>query len=654
MIRSPAPLMIRALSFWRVGPTRHGAPAHRARRRARSRRSTSATSTFAIATAVARTIARLYGRRPCSTARPSRTSTARSRRATRRWRRTASLRESSPRRAPSAARDLLHISTDYVFDGSASTPYRPDAPTAPLNVYGASKLEGERRVSATDRGAVVVRTAWLHSGVGANFVKTAVRVLGSGTPDARRRRSDRHADARASPGAGAVESGSTSPASRERCTSPTRAWRRGSTSPWPSWKRCASAKRLPDGAAVEPIASSERPAIARRPVVLRARQARLLARDRLRAAALARGRRRVHPRATECVAFSSPAAPDSSVATSSTTGCASIRMIASSCSTRSRTPATWRRSPASSPTGRLTFVHGDIVDADLVARVLAEHDIDTIVHFAAESHVDRSIVEPGSVRADERRRHAGVARRGTAGVARVGFVGAQGVRFHHVSTDEVYGSLAPNDPPFTEQTPYSPNSPYAASKAASDHLVRAYHHTYGLPVTISNCSNNYGPYQFPEKLIPLMIVNALIAKPLPVYGDGKQVRDWLFVEDHCVAIDRILRADVTGRTFNVGGRAEHENVHIVDQLCDADRRAVRDRRDAFETGFRSVPRARNAELRGVDHPRAGSTGPRSPLRHRSDAHRVDARLRAPARRCRTGLGSNRGLVSRTTRSGGGR
>jgi dTDP-glucose 4,6-dehydratase len=141
------------------------------------------------------------------------------------------------------------------------------------------------------------------------------------------------------------------------------------------------------------------------------------------------------------------------------------------------------------------------------------------------------------------------------------------VRFHHVSTDEVYGSLEPSAPPFTESTPYSPNSPYAASKAASDHLVRAYRHTYGLPVTISNCSNNYGPYQFPEKLIPLIIVNALQARRLPIYGDGKQVRDWLFVEDHCVAIERIISADVAGRTFNVGGRAEHENVHIVGELC---------------------------------------------------------------------------------------
>jgi len=215
---------------------------------------------------------------------------------------------------------------------------------------------------------------------------------------------------------------------------------------------------------------------------------------------------------------------------------------------------------------RMHFVRGDVADADVVARTLSDDGVDTIVHFAAESHVDRSIVEPGAF-------------------VRTNVVGTQvlldaaraawrtdtrwrdGVRFHHVSTDEVYGSLSPTDPPFSERTPYSPNSPYAASKAASDHLVRAYHHTYGLPTTISNCSNNYGPYQFPEKLIPLMIVNALGGKPLPVYGDGRQVRDWLFVEDHCIAIEKILGADMVGRTFNVGGRAEHENIYIVEQLC---------------------------------------------------------------------------------------
>jgi dTDP-glucose 4,6-dehydratase len=222
---------------------------------------------------------------------------------------------------------------------------------------------------------------------------------------------------------------------------------------------------------------------------------------------------------------------------------------------------------AAEAAGQMRFVHGDITDAALVEKLLADEDIDTIVHFAAESHVDRSIVEPGTfvrtnvvgtqVLIDAAR----AAWRSSSGAWR------PGTRFHHVSTDEVYGSLMPSDPPFTELTPYTPSSPYAASKAASDHLVRAYHHTYGLPVTISNCSNNYGPYQFPEKLIPLMIVNALRGIALPIYGDGRQIRDWLFVEDHCVAIDRIIQADVPGQTFNVGGRAEHENIHIVHQLC---------------------------------------------------------------------------------------
>ena len=217
-------------------------------------------------------------------------------------------------------------------------------------------------------------------------------------------------------------------------------------------------------------------------------------------------------------------------------------------------------------TGRLTFVHGDIADRDLVARVMAEHEIDTVVHFAAESHVDRSIVEPGAfVRTNV------VGTQVLLDAARLAWSSDSGwrpgTRFHHVSTDEVYGSLALDDPPFTERTPYSPNSPYAASKAASDHLVRAYHHTYGLPASISNCSNNYGPYQFPEKLIPLIIVNALRGLELPVYGDGRQVRDWLFVEDHCLAIDRILQADVAGCTFNVGGRAERENIQIIRRVC---------------------------------------------------------------------------------------
>ena len=216
--------------------------------------------------------------------------------------------------------------------------------------------------------------------------------------------------------------------------------------------------------------------------------------------------------------------------------------------------------------GKIAFVHGDVRDAPLLDRIFTEHGTDTLVHFAAESHVDRSILGPEAfvqtnvlgtqVLLDAARRAWQ-----SEGTWRTG------VRFHQISTDEVYGSLGPTDPPFTESTPYAPNSPYAASKAAADHLVRACAHTHGLPATITNCSNNYGPYQFPEKLIPLVIVNILEGRPLPIYGDGLQVRDWLYVEDHCVAIERVLCSDTPGATYNVGGRAERTNLEIVKRLC---------------------------------------------------------------------------------------
>jgi dTDP-glucose 4,6-dehydratase len=210
------------------------------------------------------------------------------------------------------------------------------------------------------------------------------------------------------------------------------------------------------------------------------------------------------------------------------------------------------------------FVHGDICDAPLVQKLFVEENIDRVVHFAAESHVDRSIVNPSVF-------------------LRTNILGTQvlldaareqwrdrfetGVRFHHVSTDEVFGSLGKDDPAFTEQTPYAPNSPYAASKAGADHLVRAYHSTYGLPITISNCSNNYGPWQFPEKLLPLMIMHALTGKPLPVYGNGSNVRDWLYVEDHCSAVACILEKGRVGETYNVGGNCERDNLSMVRMLC---------------------------------------------------------------------------------------
>ena len=213
----------------------------------------------------------------------------------------------------------------------------------------------------------------------------------------------------------------------------------------------------------------------------------------------------------------------------------------------------------------ITFVEGDIGDRALVDRLLAEHRLDTIVHFAAESHVDRSITGPDAF-----------VRTNVVGTfvlleaARAAWLGGGSTvphRFHHVSTDEVYGSLAPDEHAFTEETPYRPNSPYSASKAGSDHLVRAYHHTYGLDTTISNCSNNYGPYQFPEKLIPLFTLNALSGRNLPVYGDGMNVRDWLHVEDHCLGISLVVDGGRAGEVYNIGGGQELPNLRVIEEIC---------------------------------------------------------------------------------------
>jgi dTDP-glucose 4,6-dehydratase len=211
------------------------------------------------------------------------------------------------------------------------------------------------------------------------------------------------------------------------------------------------------------------------------------------------------------------------------------------------------------------FVKGDICDRPLVDQLLAEEQINTVAHFAAESHVDRSILGPDAfIRTnvvgtftllDAFRQHW--IQRGKP----------ESDRFLHVSTDEVYGSLNPDDPAFSETTPYAPNSPYSASKAGSDHLARAYFHTYGMPTLITNCSNNYGPYHFPEKLIPLMCINILLGKSLPVYGDGQNIRDWLYVGDHCTALDTVIRKGTPGETYNVGGNNEVKNIDLVHKLC---------------------------------------------------------------------------------------
>lgn len=213
------------------------------------------------------------------------------------------------------------------------------------------------------------------------------------------------------------------------------------------------------------------------------------------------------------------------------------------------------------------FIHGDINNHKLLEKLLTRYLPSAIVHFAAESHVDRSIHGPedfiqtnvnGTFHLLEATREYW---------ARLHVDQKAKFRFLHVSTDEVYGSLGPDDPPFMETTPYTPNSPYSATKAASDHLVRAYHHTYGLPVIITNCTNNYGPYQFPEKLIPLTILNALEGKPLPIYGDGKNVRDWLYVNDHCEALRVVLERGRVGETYNIGGKCEKSNIEVVKTVC---------------------------------------------------------------------------------------
>ena len=216
-------------------------------------------------------------------------------------------------------------------------------------------------------------------------------------------------------------------------------------------------------------------------------------------------------------------------------------------------------------TANLRFVKGDICDRQLIDKLLTEEKIDTIAHFAAESHVDRSILGPGAF-----------VQTNVVGT----FTLLEAFRQHwlkqekpdnycflHVSTDEVYGSLESDDPAFSETTPYSPNSPYSASKAGSDHLARAYYHTYGMPTTITNCSNNYGAYHFPEKLIPLMCINILLGKPLPVYGDGQNIRDWLYVEDHCRALDTVIHKGQPGETYNIGGNNEVKNIDLVKMLC---------------------------------------------------------------------------------------
>jgi len=272
--------------------------------------------------------------------------------------------------------------------------------------------------------------------------------------------------------------------------------------------------------------------------------------------------------------------------------------------------------------GWYTFAQGSVCDQALIEGLLREHEIDTLVHFAAESHVDRSITGPDAfIETNIVGTHT------LLKCAKKVWLdeGAQSEHlFHHVSTDEVYGTLGPEDPAFSEATPYAPNSPYAASKAASDHLVRAYHHTYGLNVTTSNCSNNYGPYHFPEKLIPLCLLNILMGKPLPIYGDGKQIRDWLFVDDHARGIELIIRNGRFGETYNIGGNNEWANIDVVKLLC-----SIVDQRFADNPGLSG---------RFPDSPCASATPASSLITYVEDRPGHDTRYAINAEKIMTELG----------------
>jgi len=280
------------------------------------------------------------------------------------------------------------------------------------------------------------------------------------------------------------------------------------------------------------------------------------------------------------------------------------------------------------------FVKGSIVERDVVAAILREEKIDTIVHLAAESHVDRSIIGPATFIETNV-----VGTHNLLLAARSAWLDSDDAppshRFHHVSTDEVYGSLAASEPGFSELTPYAPNSPYSASKAASDHLVRAYHRTYGLQVTTSNCSNNYGPYQFPEKLIPLMIVNALDGKPLPVYGDGSNIRDWLYVEDHVRGIELVLDRGRVGETYNIGGNEEHANIDIVQLICKSIDRAFSENPE-LAGRFPHAPAAKGGKSMSLI--RSVADRPGHDWRYAIDASRVKSELGfSPENSFRSGL-----------------
>jgi len=464
---------------------------------------------------------------------------------------------------------LVHISTDYVFPGTGSEPYRESDPVGPIGVYSVTKNGGEEAVRSLCPRHYILRTAWLYGAAGPNFVATMVRLMR--TKDA----------------LGVVADQWGAPTWTVDLATVVVALVRGGEGPWGtyhasgegrcSWHQFAQAildeaqsRRLVDPAkavTVNALTTAQYPTKAQRPAWS------VLSKEKLRSAfGLSFPEWRT---SLKLFLDKEPLmhTPRNVMVTGGAgfIGSNFIRHVFEKGGFTGKIvnfdKLTYAGNPhsladvAAAQGPRYVFVKGDIAEAADVEVALKAHDIDTIVHFAAESHVDRSIHGPGEfIRTNILGTYT------LLQAARQQWGDRQDVRFHHVSTDEVYGSLGDTGK-FLETTPYDPRSPYSSSKASSDHLVNAWHHTYGLPITMSNCSNNYGPYHFPEKLIPLMIGNLLTGKALPVYGDGKNVRDWLYVEDHASAIWAIVQKGRVGQTYNVGGENEWTNIDLVKFLC---------------------------------------------------------------------------------------
>lgn len=464
---------------------------------------------------------------------------------------------------------LIHISTDYVFSGAGSEAYHEDDPVDPQGIYGLTKADGEAAVRDLCPRHYILRTAWLYGAAGPNFIATMVRLM------------------REKETLGVVADQWGAPTWTVDLAKVVVALIQRGPGPWGTYHasgegRCtwhefamsildeSRARGLVDGTkvvAVNALTTAQYPTKAKRPAWS------VLSKDKLKSTfglefphwkvslrTFLSKEFRVHNPKIVMVTGGAGFIGSNFIRYLLTKAGFSGTVVNFDNLTYAGNPHSLA-DVATKFGSRYVFVKGDIAEAADVEAVLAKYSVDTIIHFAAESHVDRSIHGPGDF-----------IRTNILGTytllqgARQAWGDRKDVRFHHVSTDEVYGSLGDTGK-FLETTAYSPRSPYSASKASSDHLVNAWHHTYGLPITMSNCSNNYGPYHFPEKLIPLMIGNLLAGKPLPVYGDGKNVRDWLYVEDHASAIWAIVTRGRLGETYNVGGENEWTNIDLVQFLC---------------------------------------------------------------------------------------